>query len=200
MHNRIIVGLTGPSGAGKSSLAALARELGFFYIDADQVARIVTAPGGSALEPLCDAFGADILLPGGTLDRAKLASRAFATPDATARLNAITLPLIVEEINKIIEKSDAAHILLDGPTLFESGADAICDTVVAVLADRETRLARILARDGIDEDAALRRLNAGKPDDFYLQKCQHILYNNTDAAAFLADARRILNKILTESS
>lgn len=200
MQKRHIVGLTGPSGAGKSSLAVPALELGFFYIDADQVARIVTARGGAALPPLCEAFGTDILLPDGTLDRAALAARAFATPQATAQLNAITLPLIVAELERMIEKCELPDILLDAPTLFESGVDRLCDTVIGVLADREIRLQRIIARDGIDRSAAMLRLNAGKPDDFYLEKCQHILYNNNDAAAFLSDARQILNKILTESS
>lgn len=199
MKKHYIVGMTGPTGAGKSSLSSAFEKAGFFTIDCDKAARIVTKPNGAAIPGLCREFGEDILKSDGTLDRARLAERAFATPAATARLNKITLPLIILEIKKLIENCDKKNILLDAPTLFESGADKFCDTILAVLADVSLRKERIMQRDKLSEQAAQRRINAGKTDKFYLENCRHILYNNGDEAKLLAEVDALIQKIIKES-
>ena len=85
-----VIGLTGQTGAGKSTAAALLRAQGLAVIDADEIARKVTRPGSFVLSALAAAFGADLILPDGSLNRPLLAQRAFSSPGQTARLNAIT--------------------------------------------------------------------------------------------------------------
>ena len=87
-----VIAITGRSGSGKSTVSAYYGSLGYPVLDADRTAREVTRPGGPCLAQLCDAFGSDILLPDGTLDRGCLAARAFATPEGTRRLTDITHP------------------------------------------------------------------------------------------------------------
>ena len=93
-----VIGLTGQTGAGKSTAAALLRAQGLAVIDADEIARKVTRPGSFVLSALAAAFGADLILPDGSLNRPLLAQRAFSSPGQTARLNAITHPAIIQQM------------------------------------------------------------------------------------------------------
>ena len=125
MRTRIL-GLTGQSGAGKTTVSRyLAGLPGFFVIDADQVAREVAGVGMPCLEKLREAFGEEILLPSGELDRRKLAGIVFSDPSRLATLNAVTLPFITRRIDEQIESLRGHYrcVVLDAPTLFESGPD-----------------------------------------------------------------------------
>ncbi len=192
---RVIVGLTGQSGAGKSLFAAAARERGFLTVDCDTVAHEVTA-GGEALTALTREFGDRILAADGTLDRRALAAAAFSSPAATERLNGTALPFIAAEVRRIIARHEGENILLDAPTLYESGLDAECNAVVAVLAAEDVRLERVTARDGISREAALRRFAAGKPDEFYHARADYVLCNNSTPADFLGRAAEVVEEIL----
>ena len=174
-----IIGLAGPTGAGKSTVAAKLREKGLFIVDADQTARQVMQPGSPVLTALAQAFGADILLPDGSLNRKTLAARAFATEETVQTLNRLTHPAITEKLfADIAAQSAAPAAVIDAAALFESGMDVRCDLVAVVLADRQTRLARIMARDGLTESEALRRIGAQKDDDYYISRADVVLYND----------------------
>ena len=194
----MIIGLTGPTGSGKSTFAKASLEKGFAVIDCDKEARLATEKGSEGLRLLCLEFGDEILLPDGELNRKKLAALAFATESDTKRLNQTLLPIIIKQIEQRIAtlKADGFDdILLDAPTLYESGADKFCDCVVAVLSDREIRKNRILSRDNLTEADAEIRLNASKPDSFYKDRTGHILYNNGQKQKFLNDCNEWLSKL-----
>ena len=127
-----VVGLTGPTGAGKSSVTAVAEELGFKVIDCDQFARKATEKDSEGLSAVVNAFGEGILNDDGSLNRAALAAAAFATAEKTELLNQTLLPHIVKLINVEI---NTERVLLDAPTLFESGADSICDEIIVIKGD-----------------------------------------------------------------
>lgn len=188
----IIIGLTGPTGSGKSTATELAQKLGFKTVDCDILARKAVEKGTNGLNALIEAFGEDILEADGSLNRKSLAEKAFKTPENTELLNKTLLPFIAELVNLEL---DAEKILLDAPTLYESGLDSICDAVIAVLSDREIRCKRIMARDNIDIPAALLRINAGKPDDFYKQRTKYIIYNNGDIQFFAQEFEKTINNI-----
>ncbi len=190
----IIIGLTGPTGAGKSSASAEAVKLGFKVIDCDKLARIAVEKGTKGLAAIVSAFGNGILNTDGTLNRKALAQKAFSTPQSTELLNKTLLPFIAELIQS--EIANEPKVLLDAPTLFESGINKICNITIAVLADKNIRFLRITERDGIDSEAALLRINAGKNDEFYRQKADYIIYNNGENKAFILE----FNKIITEIS
>ena len=187
-----IIGLTGPTGAGKSSACAICKELGIKHIDCDIIARKATEKGEEGLLAVVKAFGEDILNADGTLNRKALAEKAFKDADSTDLLNKTLLPIIHK---MVLNEIDCDRVLLDAPTLFESGVNEICHKTVAVLADREIRLKRILSRDNITTEQALLRINAGKTDDFYKEKCDFVIYNNADEHTFKKDFLNLLKEI-----
>lgn len=189
----MIIGLTGPTGSGKSSAAAIACEQGFTVVDCDKLARVAVEKGTDGLKALVSAFGEDILNHDETLNRKVLAQRAFATPEKTELLNKTLLPYIVKLVKM---EAIGEKVLLDAPTLFESGIDSMCDTTVAVLSDTEIRLGRIMARDCLDKESALLRINAGKSDEFYINNAEHIIYNNGDTSRFFNEFNKIISRIM----
>ncbi len=183
------IGLTGPTGAGKSTASAVAENMGIQVIDCDSVAREAVLKGSDGLFALQKAFGEDILLPSGELDRKILAQKAFSSEVSTELLNNTLLPFVVKLVEEKIEKD---IVLLDAPTLFESGLNLKCDYTIAVLSAPEIRLKRIMERDSISEKEALLRMNAGKKDDFYKKNADYIIYNNADEKALTAEFEKIL--------
>jgi len=189
-----ILGLTGPSGAGKSLVAAALARRGFAVLDADRAARSVVAPGSPCLRELAAAFGGQIITSDGSLDRKKLAAAAFADGPGVERLNAVTHPYITAELKSKLEAlvaAGCAKAVLDAPALFEAGAERLCDKVAAVVAPRELRLSRIIARDGLTQEEASRRLAAQKPDEFYTRRADFVIENLGDEAGLRRKAERL---------
>ena len=194
-----VIGLTGPTGAGKSTVADEWRRMGAYIIDTDQLARQIVEPHSPCLAALAEAFSPTILNEDGSLNRAALAQCAFASPEATVKLNSITHPAIValtqQEIERAAEQGYAAAVV-DAPLLYEAKADALCDTIVAVLAPADIRKRRIMARDGITEEQAAQRMAAQKSDDFYSRDGVIVLNGGDDILSLRADANRCLQNIL----
>lgn len=158
----ITIGLTGGIGSGKSTVSSRLAELGAFIVDADLVAREIVEPGQPALAELADAFDG-VLNPDGTLNRAELARQAFATPEATEKLNAITHPRIrarTEELFNQGRESGAQVLVYDMPLLIENGEVDKVDHVLVVDAPDELRIDRLVQHRGLDEDDARRRIAA----------------------------------------
>lgn len=192
---KYILGLTGQTGAGKSTVCEIAEKNGFFVIDCDRISHSVTNRKGPALDALVKTFGKEILNDSGNLDRKKLAEAAFSSRENTELLNKTVLPFIKNEILMIIEKSNSDKILLDAPTLFESGLNKICSDTVCVLANRQTRRERIIKRDSLSEHQADMRLDAGKNDKFYIENSGHTVYNDGDITTVLDSFKKILKEI-----
>lgn len=179
----LIIGLTGPTGAGKGALASRMAPFRVRAIDTDKVYHDLLIPPSDCLDALVRRFGRHILRTDGTLDRARLAAIVFADGhgEDLADLNRITHRHVLAQVRAIcraMESIDCPAVLVDAPLLFESGFDAECDHTVAVLADPDVRLSRIMARDGLTHDAAEARLKAQKSDDFYIQRADVTVYNN----------------------
>lgn len=189
-----IIGLTGGSGTGKGTFAALLRDKGAGWVDADAVYRALCAENREMLNALDRAFGG-VLDETGALDRPKLARIVFADPEKLRQLNEITLPYIrAASMDAMRAQGDCPFVLYDAPTLFEAGADNLCERIIGVLADTETRVQRIMARDGLDETAARARIGAQPDADFYRARCNYIVENNGD----LADLQRQADAIFKD--
>ena len=191
---KYVLGLTGPTGAGKTDACRVAKPLGYCVINCDLVARKAT-DDTDCLTAMSDTFGKDILNPDRTLNRAALAKKAFSSKEKTELLNKTIFPFINRLIEKEIEASKEDKILLDAPTLYEAGADKLCDEVIALLASGSIRKKRIMLRDSISGEAAELRMSAGKPDEYYKEKTQNIIYNDTDIETLKANFKNLLIKL-----
>ena len=194
----LVIGLTGPTGAGKGEVAAVFEHYGIPVINADRVYHKLITRGSSCLQELVDAFGKGILLPDGNLDRRALGGIVFNDPAACDRLNAITHRYVMEEVKNRMEhlrREGVPVAVFDAPQLFEAGAHKACGAVISVLADRQLRLERIMARDGITAEAAMRRILAQKSDDFFKAHSDYIIENNGSAEALAPKVHSILMKL-----
>ena len=183
----LILGLTGQCGSGKSTLAEKLVSEGCVHIDCDKLAREAVAKGTECLDELVAAFGEQILLPNGELDRKKLASIAFSDKEKLALLNGIThkhIKILLKEYIAKAKESGAVGCVVDAPTLFEAGVDSLCGVTAAVISDFDTRVERIMKRDGISRDDALLRCNAQHDNSYYESKCDYVIKNDSDKAAF----------------
>lgn len=176
-----IIGLTGGIGSGKTSVADLLRSHGLPVVDADQIARDVVEPGQPALQDLASAFGADILREDGSLDRPELARRAFADEQHTNLLNSITHPRIMARRDELFDVARAAGepaVIYDMPLLVEKGQHRDMDLVVVVHVDVDTRVERLVANRGLDEDDVRRRIAAQTSDAARLAVADVVIDNN----------------------
>ena len=162
-----VLGLTGGIGSGKSMVLSMFANLGAEVIDADQLAREVVQPGQPALEEIATAFGRDMLMPDGRLDRGKLARIIFADPVARARLNAITHPRIQERMatEMALRGSRPGLLIVDIPLLYENDRSDTVESVIVVWVDAKTQLRRLTERDGLTPDEARQRIAAQMPLD-----------------------------------
>lgn len=173
-----VIGLTGQTGAGKTTAADILRKKGYYIIDTDILAR-KAVESRAVSDMLCSRFGGDIIKDG-VLDRRELARRAFATPESTAALNAITHPeitrLAVNEIHAA-EAENAKAAVIDAALLFESDLASLCRKTLCITADDTVRLARIIERDGLSEKDALLRIAAQPTQEYYASRSDIIIDN-----------------------
>ncbi len=194
-----IIGLTGGSGAGKSTVAQFLAARGAGWVDADAVYHKLCREHRRMLAGLAEAFG-EVLDEDGALDRSRLAPIVFASPERLALLGRLTYPYIraaSREAFAACEQAGRPFVLYDAPTLFQSGADELCsDGAIGVIAPRELRIARIMARDGITQEQAASRIDAQPGDAFYRARCRWIVENDASREETEHRCERLLTEIL----
>lgn len=197
----IRIGLTGGSGAGKSTVSGLLCELGFYPIDADAVYHQLIRPGQPGHAAILAHFP-DVLDQTGEIDRKKLGDLVFSNVWKRKKLNEITHSLVLARMSELAEtaKRRGAYrgILFDVPLLFESGADRLCDTTIAVIAPREQRIRRLLSRDGAVRSRIEARLAAQPENDYYTRRAAHTIINDGDLPALRAKTLALAGQILKQ--
>jgi dephospho-CoA kinase len=164
-----VIGLTGGIASGVTLVAGVFRELGATVIEADQISREVVRPGTAAHRAIVEAFGSHVLASDGTLDRPHLGRIVFENPDARARLNHITHPVIRrqiwERLTEIRRTDPEAVVIVDIPLLLDTAGPETFDLdgVIVVSATPDLQMGRMMARDGFSRDEAQRRLDAQRP-------------------------------------
>ncbi len=193
-----LIGLTGGIGSGKSTVAQLLVQEGWVLVDADRIARDIVEPGQPALTELAEAFGQDILLPDGSLDRGLLASRAFASAEKTAVLNSITHPRIQEETQARFEaarQGGAEFVVYDMPLLVDKGLHRDMDATIVVDVDAEERVRRLVEYRGLEESDARRRIAAQIPDDVRRAAADFVIDNNGPREALDGQVAGVVEKL-----
>ena len=163
------VGLTGSIGVGKSFVASIFIELGCRVLDADQTAREVVMPGTPGLKALTDTFGEDILNPDGTLDRKRLGALIFADQSQREVLNHTLHPFIIARQDEILNEWEAEDPngigIVDAALMIESGGYKRFDKLIVVHCRPEVQLERLMLRDKLSRDEALRRISSQMPQE-----------------------------------
>lgn len=195
IKNKKIIGLTGMSGAGKSTACTVFAEIGFDIIDCDRICRLIVEKDKPCLKEIVKYFGKGILTENRELNRRKMAEIIFSDEEKRLVLNGIMYPYVSYLVIKSILNSKESFVLLDAPTLFESGIDDICDTVVSVVADKKTVISRIVNRDNISRADAEKRLQSQHNKDFYTDKSEYVAENNSTSECFVKKLKEIAEEI-----
>lgn len=164
-----VIGITGGIASGSSLVAGIFRDLGAVIVEADKIAREAVQPGTEVYRKIVEAFGKDIVLPDGNLDRRRLGAIVFKDPAARRRLNVLTHPEIRRRIHSEVEQTAArqpdAVVMVDVPLLLDTtGPEAFdLDGVIVVVATPEQQIDRLMARDNLTREEAGYRLAAQRP-------------------------------------
>lgn len=187
------IGLTGGIGAGKSTVSNAFRDCGGIIVDGDVIAREVVEPGTEGLAALVDAFGSEILLPEGALNRPALAAVAFSDDEKRATLNGIVHPLVARRRSELIGSAAGAAenpvIVEDIPLLVESQMAPMFPLVVVVHADEELRVARLREYRGFSEADARARIAAQATEEQRRDVADVWLDNSGSPGALVEQAR-----------
>lgn len=174
-----VIGITGGTGTGKTTALRAIHDLGGLILDCDEIYHNLTI-GSDAMKAALDARFPGVITSG-TLDRKALGRIVFADENALADLNAITHRYVKEEVEWLLAQHKASGgslAAIDAISLFESGLDKLCDFTVAINAPTEARARRIMARENIDYDYAMLRINAQHDNAYFSEKCTYTLTND----------------------
>ena len=176
------IGLTGGIGSGKSTVAQLLAERGAAVIDADAIARSVTAPHGLAMPEIARVFGAEFINAQGALDRDRMRAHVFANPSAKKQLEAIIHPLVAQQTQAQAQQAESAgHIALvfDVPLLVESGRwRQQVDQVLVVDCLVETQVQRVIARNGLPRETVAQIIAAQASRAQRLAAADWVIFND----------------------
>lgn len=199
-----VFGLTGPSGGGKAVVGAAFVARGIPVLDTDKLYHSLIAGPSPCTSALCAAFGEEILSHTGGIDRRRLAAIVFCggkeEKTRLAALNSIAHRYVLEGCRDWLaqnEREGKSAVVIDAPLLIEADLHKSCDFVLAVLAPKEMRIARVMARDGIDYGAADARISAQKADDFYKEHANYVFINDGDLSLATQFADRVIREVLT---
>lgn len=193
------LGLTGGIGAGKSTAAEYFKRCGATVLDADAISRNALKTGGACYDAVVQAFGNGIVQNDGSIDRAMLASIVFSDESARRKLNSIVHPYVLEtmesEAERLLEADPNATVIFDVPLLLECGLDRRMDGNIVVVAEDAVRIARIRARDGVDEAAARARIASQISQREQAARGDFVLDNGGTVSELHTQIDRLLSRI-----
>ncbi|MGN0736384.1 MAG: dephospho-CoA kinase [Anaerovoracaceae bacterium] len=193
-----VIGLTGGTGSGKSTVATYLENKGCVIIDADEISRELTKPGGEALEPIRRRFGDEVFFEDGTLDRKKLGTIVFNDNVKLRSLEEITTDIVVR---KVLEKVDHLKnqgfdgiVILDAPLLFECGMKDFTDENWLVTCDLENRIQRLIDRDGISRQNILDRIANQLSDEQKRMMADRVIENSGSLSELYSRIDRFIER------
>ena len=179
----MIVGITGGTGCGKTTALEAIRSLGGTVIDCDAVYHDLLVNDQTLLAAIENRFPGTVT--NGVLDRKALGNIVFTDAAALLALNEITHPAVKAAVLRQLAPCPKLAAI-DAIALFEGGLSDLCDVTVAVTAPTESRINRLMAREGISRQYAEKRIAAQKPNEYFSSLCDYTLENSGTQEAFLA--------------
>ncbi len=192
--------MTGGIASGKSTVSRALRELGAIVIDADEVAHSIVEPGKPAWEDIVALFGMEILHEDQTINRDKLGSIVFDDPERLLELNQITHPRVMEQFKHMLqtikfEKPDAV-VFIEVPLLYETHMERICDEVWVIWVDEETQIERLMKRDNLGREDAIKRIDAQMNLDEKARRADIVIDNRQTMEETIETATKYYKSIL----
>lgn len=192
-----IIGITGGTGCGKTTALNELERRGALLIDCDAVYHRMLETDRPMLDEIEKYFPGAVI--DGKLDRKALGAVVFTDEEALRDLNIITHRHINLEIRRILREhamNGGTLAAIDAIELFSSGLAKRCTATIGVIADREVIIDRIMRRDGISREYAMMRVNAQRPNEYFIQKCSHVLENNGSQEEFIEKCRKTFEEVL----
>ncbi len=192
-----IIGITGGTGCGKTTALNELERRGALLIDCDAVYHRMLETDRPMLDEIEKYFPGAVI--DGKFDRKALGAVVFTDEEALRDLNIITHRHINLEIRRILREhamNGGTLAAIDAIELFSSGLAKRCTATIGVIADREVRIDRIMRRDGISREYAMMRVNAQRPNEYFIQKCSHVLENNGSQEEFIEKCRKTFEEVL----
>ena len=188
----MIIGITGGTGCGKTTLLNLIARQGGLVLDCDAIYHQLLQTDKNLLAAIEARFPGTV--EGGMLRRKKLGAIVFTDPQALLDLNRITHAAVKAEVLRRLQAAPGLAAI-DAIGLFEGGLAGLCQVTVAVTAPEESRVRRLMARDGISEDYARARIRAQHPESWFRERCSHVLENDGSQEEFRAKCIAFLNTL-----
>lgn len=176
------IGITGGIGSGKSEVTRYLRSVGEYVICADEVSRQIVEPGEEGSQALRQVFGDAIFFKNGALDRRKLAAEVFDDIERLKLLNDTLHPLILAHIDKLAS-SHNGRVFIDAALLIQTGMDKRVDGIWLVVADKQTRVERVMKRDGLLAQEVERRIESQLSDEEMMPYADEIIENSSSIDA-----------------
>ena len=192
-----IIGITGGTGCGKTTALNELERRGALLIDCDAVYHRMLETDRPMLDEIEKYFPGAVV--DGKLDRKALGAVVFTDEEALRDLNVITHRHINLEIRRILREhamNGGTLAAIDAIELFSSGLAKRCTATVGVIAGRDVRISRIMRRDGISREYAMMRVNAQRPNEYFIQKCSRVLENNGSQEEFIERCRKTFEEVL----
>ena len=182
----LVIGLTGGIGTGKSEVTRLLQALGAIVINADRVGHEAYNSGSESWRRVIEAFGEDVLQPGGEIDRRKLGAIVFSDPEQLARLNQIMHPrmarIVADELEELRAQGTQV-VVVEAALLYEAGWDSLVDEVWATDSPVEAVIQRLQTRNGMSPEEVLKRIDSQMDRSERLDRAQVVVDNSGDIAA-----------------
>lgn len=155
-----VIGITGGIASGKSHVVDVISKMGYEVIDSDKISYELSLKGNKVYNEIINTFGEEYVLSNGEIDRKKLGRLIFNSEKDKLKLNEISHPYIIKEIKKRLKESQGSIVFLDIPLLYEAKLEYLCDKIICVYLDKTKQIERLMARDGIDYEYALKKINS----------------------------------------
>lgn len=181
------IAITGNIASGKSQVERYLAEIYPVY-DTDKIAHKV-------LDEIKDFYGYDVFTSG-KIDRKKLGKLVFSNPELKKKLEMIIHPQVKEILNNIFEKhKNDKFVFVSVPLLFETGFDGMFDKIILVTTDEKTRLERLMKRDNLTEEEALKRINSQISEKEKIEKSDFIIKNKSDIQNLETQIKKVLEQL-----